>query len=316
MKKILCLTLMLFLLFGCVSHKEESKVTVLVPYGIPLIAVGGLIGDDHLTIEAVSGPDLLISGLIAKSHDIIIAPVNLGVKLYQTQTEGYLLEALVSFGNIYVASRITEPLADIMDLNGKTILSYGKNTVPDFVLNSAMRASGINADITYQNSVDMVVPFFLCHPDKPDDVSCNPPDYIVTAEPILSKLEMVYGMELNVLDLEKALEGTIDAIPQAALFINPQSCNSEPVHRVLEMIKDNITEANLNPQAYGEKIVNRHQYFRDLTTKVISGSIIRSRIRYLKAKDHWEMCSRFFKQLYDFNPGLIGVTIDEELYAK
>ena len=54
------------------TNNEKSEIKILVPNGTPFIAVGDLV--DQIEIESVAGPDLLIAGMISKSHDIIIAP--------------------------------------------------------------------------------------------------------------------------------------------------------------------------------------------------------------------------------------------------
>ena len=59
MKKIFCfivICLSLIFTLSC-SKEEDSKVTIITPYGIPLISVARLTNDKSISIEAVSGAE-------------------------------------------------------------------------------------------------------------------------------------------------------------------------------------------------------------------------------------------------------------------
>jgi len=301
MKKILFLIITALMLVGCNSRKIHNKIKILVPNGIPLIAIGDLIDQDKVTIESVSGPDLLISGMVSKSHDIIIAPLNVGAKLYLNNSSSYQLHSLITFGNTYLVSKKSTPLSSINDVKNEDIMAYGRNSTPDILLKKALASSGINANISYQGGVDQVIPFFVCNPDDPSDVSCDVVSYILCAEPLITKLELEYGLELNVLDLQAENE----AIPQAAIFVNPE-CDEEALTSVLALIEANVQYLNENPQSYAHKIITKHLYFKNLGETIIAHCIPRSNINFMKAVDHKEICENFFMMLNEFNPDLLG----------
>ena len=83
-KYILLLILSLILLTSCVNNKQE-EVTVIAPSGTPSLALSHYFSThDFLTkYEIVAGSDPLVSSFNNKTHDIIVAPVNLGAKLYK-----------------------------------------------------------------------------------------------------------------------------------------------------------------------------------------------------------------------------------------
>jgi NitT/TauT family transport system substrate-binding protein len=312
------ITLLMFImialtLFGCNSTKSENKIKVLVPSGIPFVAVGDLIDQKDIVIDSVIGPDLLITGMISKSHDIIIAPLNVGAKLYLNESSNYKLDSTITFGNTYIVSRKSNTLNTIEDLNDKNILAYGKNSIPDILLKKALDSNEIKAEISYQGGIDQVIPFFICNPKYPDDVSCNPPDYILCAEPLITKLELEYNMDLNILDLQA--ESGSKLIPQAAIFINPESENLKEINIILNLIKANVEYLNNNPKEYANKIVNKHSYFKNLGVKIIESSIPRSNINYLNLSDNIEIYENFFEMLNNYNPNLLGGKIpDSEFY--
>lgn len=314
MKRIFLLIMIFLTLAGCDSGKLKNQVTILVPSGIPLIAVGDLLDCDKLTIDSVSGPDLLVSGMISKSHDIIIAPLNVGAKLYLNQASPYRLQAIITFGNTYLVSRKATPLMSISDVQNQDILAYGRNSIPDIILRKVLETNGVEADITYQVGIDQLIPFFVCNPDNPDDLSCNPTSYILGAEPLLSKLELEYHLQLNILNLQ---ENDAQVIPQAAIFINPESTNIQDINAVLDLLSNNIRYLNDHPKDYAERIVGKHPYFENLGVTIIENSIPRSNITYLQAVDNREICESLFAMLNDYNPDLLGGRIpDAEFYCQ
>ena len=307
MKKIICLIIFVLALVGC-TNNEKSEIKILVPNGTPFIAVGDLV--DQIEIESVAGPDLLIAGMISKSHDIIIAPLNVGTKVYLNNSSIYKLASIITLGNTYVVSRKTTPLDTLTDLLGKEIMAYGRNATPDLILRKSLNDYEVEAEITYKNGIDEIIPFFVCNPNDPTDTSCNPPQYIVCAEPFITKLELEYNMELNVLDLQEFAGD----FPQAAIFINPES-DSNQVMRVLDQIKSNIEFLNNNPQEYTKSIIKKHQYFKNLGDTILEKSIPRSNIDYLDARENINLINDFFEMLNEYNPNLLGGQIpDQEFY--
>lgn len=312
MKKVLCFIIIMLLLGGC-GHKKDKDISILVPNGIPLIAIGGLLDDYH--VETVVGPDLLSSGLITKSHDLIIAPLNLGAKLYLNNSSNYKLAALITFGNTYLVSRKITSLESLQDVEGKEILAFGRNAIPDIILKKALDSANINPMVNYQNGIDEVIPLFVANPNNPDDVLDSTPKYILATEPYLTKLELDYHMELNLINLQEVLGENL--IPQAAIFINPESKNYYLFNNVLMNIESNISTLNQNPKDYSENIVNKHQYLQNLGTTTIEHSIPRSNIDYLVASENIKLCEDFFQMLNEYNPNLLGGhTPNQEFYEK
>lgn len=314
MKKYMLVILLSLMLVGCVSTKVNNEVNILVPSGIPFIAIGDLIDENNISIESVSGPDLLVSGMISKSHDIIIAPINVGAKVYIASSSNYHLDSIITFGNSYLVSRKATKLNTVEDLNDKSILAYGKNATPDIVLRKVIDLKGVNTEINYLTGIDQIVPMFICNPLDSLDTSCSPPNYILSSEPIISKLEVQYNMELNILDLQAELGSSL--IPQAGIFVNPDSENQESIAAVLKLIEKNIEYLNNNPKEYSKSIVEKHQYFENLKSEIIEKSIPRSNIDYLKAIKNKDICNDYFKMLNEYNPNLLGGKVPNDNFYR
>lgn len=309
MKRILIFVL-LILLVGCDTNNDSEKIKILVPSGIPLIAIGDLIGNDNVIIENVGGPDLLTSAMTSKSHDIIIAPINLGAKLYINNSSSYHLNSIITFGNSYIVSRKINSLSSINDINNQELLAYAQSSIPSLILNAAIAENDINCSVNYKTSVDLVFIDFLSNPDNPNDISSNPPEYILSAEPLISKMMVTYNLDLNIYDLQDSLRDDLKIIPQAAIFINSES--EKDISKVIDLIKENIEFLNSNPEEYAKKIVNKNPYFTNLGEEVLKTSIPRSNIEFMNAQQNKNDIEEYFKFLNLYNPKLMDNQIPNE----
>lgn len=318
MKKIILtvvtLILGIFLTACSTEPKVYGEVSVIVPFGTPLLAVGGLIGTEGFDIEAVNDPSLLTAAMVTKEKDIIIAPITAGTASYIKGGSVYKMAGIVTLGNTYIASRTTSALASVADLEGKAITAYGQNNTPDIALKVLLDNAGLfyandeanhivkNVDINYQSSVADVVALFN---------GANAPEYILIAEPFLTKLQA--NIELNVLNVQEVLSeaGVLDQIFQAAVFINPNG-NLEDINNALNKIEANLAALNANYDAYSELIVNKHNYFTSLGEAVLKASLPSSNLEYVKAVSNKAAIEKYYGILNTYNKKLFNELLPPE----
>lgn len=113
-----------------VDQAEElagDKLSVLCPTGAPALASLGL-ADAGAAVEYVDGQDLLVSELSkTDGYDMIIAPVNVGIKTWK-DAGAYQLDGILTWGNLYVVSP-----DENWNESGKTIALFGEQAVPGMV---------------------------------------------------------------------------------------------------------------------------------------------------------------------------------------
>lgn len=303
MKTILILLIGLCLA-GC--QGKSSTLTVMVPSGIPLIAVGSFLNDEEIAITDVNNPSLLISAMTSQSHDIVIAPLNVGVKAYNTNNQSYQLAGILTFGNSYIVTRKSHSLSSITDLQGQTLLAYGQNSTPDIVLKTSLQTNDVTAFIGYQANINLTVPLFLCNTNDVNDESCSEYSYLLAAEPIISLFEEKYQLPLNILDLQAVLSTQIEKIPQAAIFVNPYSSNQPAIDLFLNNLFENTKELNENPQDYAQSIFHNHPYFESLTLQVLEKCIPRSQIAFEKVSAQTEYLLNYYQLVLTFDSQIFG----------
>ena len=84
---------------------DETPVSIICPSGTPALGLANYYDSvKGASFEIVNGADPLVAAFGTKSHDLIVAPVNLGAKFYNTN-ENYVLAKTFVWGNLFLASK-------------------------------------------------------------------------------------------------------------------------------------------------------------------------------------------------------------------
>ena len=277
MKKVLGIFIILFsclFLFSC-KTSIDNEVKIITPYGAPYIALGGMIGEENVKIDAVNGADNLKTALVGKEYDIVIAPVNLGSNLYNKGNSAYKIAAVITMNNAYIVTRSENKLDSIMDLAEQNVLAFGATGIPGSVLKKVYADNGLsieNVDFSLSSSSAVYSAFAGNE---------NSAKYSLISEPEISKLRINDNVAVKTLSLCEVLD--VD-VPQACIYVNPTSQNLEDVNKVLKLIKDNVKALNDNSDKYADKIFDLDRTFSAMGKEVLKASLPKMDIVYRDAK--------------------------------
>ena len=284
-----------------VTPVKKEEVKILTPSGTPLMAIGGLIGEEGINIESVNGAENLVTGLTKGSYDIIVAPLTAGAKLSIAGKSQYKLEAVVTTNNTYIMAKGTTTLTNISDLAGKKVIAYGQNNTPDIALKNALNNNHVeDVEIIYESDVTTAVSTFT---------SGSEFDYCLIAEPQVSKLKS-NGANIKTLDLSAYMSTTIY---QAGIFVNP-SANQTRCNEVIEDIKTNITYLNANPTEYAAKVESKNAFFTNMTKEVLVLSIPHANISFIKASDNKDNIKAYFTEVNNYNANILNGMVTDEFF--
>ncbi|WP_348664604.1 hypothetical protein [Dubosiella newyorkensis] len=242
--KTVCFALACLLgMSACASapQKEDSEpYSMLCPNGAPALATLGAANVENTVISRVEGTDALLSELAKKDgeYDVIVAPINLGAKVY-SQAEAYQLAAVVTWGNLYVVGSQDKAWEDP---NNKMAL-FGENAVPGLVYNDVL-ADQVKAQTTWYNAVS----------DAQQALLSNQADLALLAQPAaaatISKAKE-NGKELKVIanlqEMWKEKRGNdTTGYPQAGIFIKKDGKkNLDALLTGIETFDENVNEKSI-----------------------------------------------------------------------
>ncbi|MCK9537018.1 MAG: hypothetical protein M0R05_05520 [Bacilli bacterium] len=304
MKKILLSLLLSMILIGC---QTNQKTKILIPEGIPSIALGDMLDNESYDCSVLANADVITSELVQSNYDIIIAPITAGAKLYLQGASSYQLAAILTFNNLYIFARNDAPLNHISDLNNATIAAFGYNNTPDIILRYALDVHEIKANIVYEASVHDVLSNRLLIDDTID--------YFLLTEPVLSMVTMKLALEGTIFSLHEALFGDSNEIPQAGVFIHQRVFNKE---LLLSNIANHVAVMQNDIEGHVSKLMQldkeRYPLFSRLGNELLIASIPRSEIRFVRVKDAKQMLNDYFGLLNSYNRAILQGQLPNEAF--
>lgn len=231
MKKLLLMLsfVVLFLSLASCSVGSGTKYKMILPSGTPAIAMSSFIEMNEVEAEVVSGSDPLIAAFTQGEYDFIVAPVNLGVKFYNSSNSfDYVLYRPIVGCNYFILS--TE-VSSFAELDGKEITIFGRNATPGVMFSTLCKYYNIEPVVTYADSVADVNPLLVSGRAKT----------ILTAEPSKSVIEGTGNY--NVIDLAalwREISGSSLDVPQAGLFIKKSLVGKSELTKILNKIEESI----------------------------------------------------------------------------
>ena len=253
MKKIIYLFTTLILILTLTSCKKEKKETeikeikIVAPSGAPALSQVKIahdalkddfnIADYKINFRTVNGAEGIKAEITNKSSDIIIAPINLGVNLYNSN-KTYKYAANITDGNIYLASTTNFTLED---LKTRPLVFFGQNTINEAVISKILEYNNIaRNDITYLNSTSDTQTQLVA--DKETETI-----YLI-AEPVLTAAKNALAKQnktvytIDVQNEFKIATSGMDFL-QAGVFVK-DGVNKDFVEAYLQALEDSIDFVN------------------------------------------------------------------------
>lgn len=301
------------------SADTKTDINIAVLKGPTAIGMVKLMSDSELgntdnnynfTISATA--DEIVPKIVKGELDIAAVPANLSSVLFNN-TEGKIsVAAINTLGVLYVVqSDSNEQINSIQDLKGKTILSTGKGTTPEYVLNYILASNGIDPtndiNIEYKSESAEVVANLQA---SDTNIAVLPEPYVTTAK---SKIELKTVLDLTKewdnIDSEGSLITGVVIARNEFLNENKKAFNKflEEYKSSTEFVNNDIEQSSTLVEKYG--IVPS----ADIAKKAIPNC----NITFIEGNEMEQKLNGYLQILFNQNPKSIGGKLpDEKFYYK
>lgn len=296
-----------FALGACATNDQKPEVkkepvTVVVPMGATALSVLGLYEDENVTIDTINGSETLGAEFAKKDgYDIIIAPINLGAKLISSKKSDYVLDSVVTWGNLYVVGTDEQALHE-----EGLFAAFGEQAVPQKVLMSSLDMETIQPTLTFFGSANDVQAQLLTQ--KANVGMLAEPAATATIAKAKEK-----GIELKVLkDLQKEYQITTGSqssgYPQAALFVKKGS--EEKVAAYIEQAKKFANETVQQDEKKLTSAIEKAtiEKLGVPSLEIVQKTWTRQNIKFVKAREVKSDITTFLKQF--------EISLTDEFYGK
>ena len=134
-------------------------------------------------LQLYGAADEIVPKLIKGDLDMAAIPANLAATLYQKTNGGIQVLAVNTLGVLYVVEK-GDTVHSFADLKGRTILSTGKGTTPEYVLRYLLKKNGLDPDkdvkIEYYSEASEVTAQMAA--TKKDAIAVLPQPYVTAAQ--------------------------------------------------------------------------------------------------------------------------------------
>lgn len=291
------------LLSGCAAPKtevEEEKIEILSPGGAPALS---LLNIEKENVSIVNGSEVLSAELVKEDseYDLIIAPVNLGAKMIENGKSIYRLEAIITWGNLYVVGVDEHSLTTEGEF-----ATFGEGSVVDYILKNALAIETMTPTVKYYASASDVQGAFLS-----GNASVG-----MLAEPAVTatiKKAKEAGIELQVLmDLQEIYQKNMNTaekgFPQAAIFVKQGS--EEKVQETLKTIETFVNETAITtPDEIASKVEKIGADILGVpSAQLAQATWAKQNIHYVKASEVKEDLTTLLS--------LMDITFSDEMLVK
>ena len=146
-------------------------------------------------LQLYGAADEIVPKLIKGDLDMAAIPANLAATLYQKTNGGIQVLAVNTLGVLYVVEK-GDTVHSFADLKGRTILSTGKGTTPEYVLRYLLTKNGLDPDkdvkIEYYSEASEVTAQMAA--TKKDAIAVLPQPYVTAAQMKDSDLRVVLDL--------------------------------------------------------------------------------------------------------------------------
>lgn len=152
-RKMISMLVLLALLALPVAFAESAPVRVGALKGPTAMGMVQMMADkaDAYEFTLAAAPDEIVPLLVKGELDIAAVPANLGSVLYNNTKGGVKALAINTLGVLYIVER-GDTVHSVADLKGRTLVTAGKGSTPEYALNYILRGNGIDpeADLTIE----------------------------------------------------------------------------------------------------------------------------------------------------------------------
>lgn len=257
-------------------------------------------------LQLYGAADEIVPKLIKGDLDMAAIPANLAATLYQKTNGGIQVMAVNTLGVLYVVEK-GDTVHSFADLKGRTILSTGKGTTPEYVLRYLLRKNGLDPDrdvkIEYYSEASEVTAQMAAA--KKDAIAVLPQPYVTAAQMKDSSLRVV-------LDLTREWNKVCDT----QLITGVTVVRTEYAKKNPDVIAAFLTDYQKSVKAANEDIDGTAALCEQVgvvaKAAIAKKALPKCNIVYRNGEEMKKDISAYLQVLYDASPASVGGRLPDD----
>lgn len=143
------------------------------------------------SFEMQSQPDVIMSELVSGKLDIALLPANVAAVAYNKTKHGVSAIDINTLGVLYCVTG-DENIKSVKDLAGKTVLSTGQGSSPEYVLNYLLEKNGVtDCDVQFKSEATEIAALLKQDPTK---IAILPQPFVTVATAQNDQLKVAFSL--------------------------------------------------------------------------------------------------------------------------
>lgn len=260
-------------------------------------------------LQLYGAADEIVPKLIKGNLDMAAIPANLAATLYQKTNGGIQVLAVNTLGVLYVVEK-GDTVHSFADLKGRTILSTGKGTTPEYVLNYVLSQNGltVGTDVTVEYLSEATEVAAAMESAGEGAVAMLPQPYVTTLQMQNENVKVALDMteEWNKVSPDSALVTGVAVVRKEFAEANPAA-----FEEFLEDYASSVDFVNSNVEAAAELVAG---YEIVPKAPVAQKALPECNITFITGSEMKEKVSGYLQVLYDQAPDSVGGTMPDDAF--
>lgn len=252
--------------------------------------------DIDYNFNIFGSPDEIVGKISTGEIDLAAVPSNLGATL-NVKTDGNIkMIAVNSLGSLYILEN-GDSIKNLADLKGKTILSSGQGSTPEYILNHLLNQVGLKDKVT--------VEYVGEHTEVASKFVAGEADIIMVPEPFVTQIlakSTTTKVALNLTDVWKTT--TQSELPMTAIIARADYV--EENKKAVDIFRSEagmaVDELNSNPTESAKLI----EKFGIMPANIAEKALPNCNIVFITGSQIIEPMQAYFEILFNSNPKSVG----------
>ena len=261
-------------------------------------------------LQLYGAADEIVPNLIKGNLDMAAIPANLAATLYQKTNGGIQVLAVNTLGVLYVVEK-GDTVHSFADLKGRTILSTGKGTTPEYVLRYLLTKNGLDPDkdvkIEYYSEASEVTAQMAA--TKKDAIAVLPQPYVTAAQMKDSELRVV-------LDLTKEWNKVCDTQLITGVTVVRTAYAEDHPDVVQAFLKDYEKSVNAANTDIAGTAALCEEIGVVAKAAIAKKALPKCNIVYRRGEEMKKDISAYLQVLYDASPAAVGGKLPDDNFIQ
>lgn len=257
---------------------------------------------NNYNFQILSAPDEIVGKISTGEIDIAAVPTNLAATLY-SKTEGNVqMLAINTLGTLYILEK-GNSINSVDDLAGKTIVSAGQGSTPEYIINELINRAELSEPAT--------VEYVTEHAEVATKILSGEADVVMVPEPFVTQITSKDS------DIRVALDLTVEwkdmtgiDLPMTAVIGRKDFLQENPqaVEYFNDEMKLSVNYLNENPAEASVLVEN----YDIMPAAVAEKAIPNCNLVYITGEDIKEPTTAYLELLFNSNPKSVGGKLPAE----